>query len=226
MKWLDKMEYEVFKIPRPDITLYLSLPINIVLGLLKDKRGPRLLEPSLIIASYALLPLSCLALSAASFLVGIVYAIPFAGKLAAELAALTPVEIMIHFFSSLWLTLALAALVIAIAYAGPIVLGVVFAALGVFLIVKLVSLCINLKEWMANERDLFKLNPKAYSFHPLQAFNDNYTIDSLKDLKRRYELLNSAVQSGGVLSEKDLRARGKELLALAINLYAKKIINR
>lgn len=37
IKWLDKMEYEVFKIPRPDITLYLSLPINIVLQLLKDR---------------------------------------------------------------------------------------------------------------------------------------------------------------------------------------------
>lgn len=37
MKWLDQMEYEVFGIPRPDITLYLSLPINIVLQLLKDR---------------------------------------------------------------------------------------------------------------------------------------------------------------------------------------------
>ncbi len=38
LKWLDKMEYEVFGIPRPDLTLYLSLPIKIVLELL-DKRG-------------------------------------------------------------------------------------------------------------------------------------------------------------------------------------------
>ena len=38
LKWLDKMEYEVFGIPRPDLTLYLSLPIDIVVELL-DKRG-------------------------------------------------------------------------------------------------------------------------------------------------------------------------------------------
>jgi dTMP kinase len=37
IKWLDEMEYKVFKIPRPDITLYLSLPIEIVLKLLKDR---------------------------------------------------------------------------------------------------------------------------------------------------------------------------------------------
>lgn len=37
LKWLYKMEYEVFKIPRPDLTLYLSLPIDIVLKLLKDR---------------------------------------------------------------------------------------------------------------------------------------------------------------------------------------------
>lgn len=37
MKWLDKMEYEVFNIPRPDITLYLDLPTEIVLKLLKDR---------------------------------------------------------------------------------------------------------------------------------------------------------------------------------------------
>jgi dTMP kinase len=38
LKWLDEMEYEVFKIPRPDLTLYLSLPIQIVFELL-EKRG-------------------------------------------------------------------------------------------------------------------------------------------------------------------------------------------
>ena len=38
MKWLDEMEYGVFKIPRPDITLYLDLPTKIVLELL-DKRN-------------------------------------------------------------------------------------------------------------------------------------------------------------------------------------------
>lgn len=38
LKWLDKMEYEVFGIPRPDVTFYLSLPIKFVLELL-EKRG-------------------------------------------------------------------------------------------------------------------------------------------------------------------------------------------
>ena len=42
MKWLDEMEYKVFKIPRPDITLYLSLPIDIVLQLLKDRDSSKM----------------------------------------------------------------------------------------------------------------------------------------------------------------------------------------
>jgi dTMP kinase len=42
IKWLDEMEYEVFKIPRPDITLYLSLPVNIVLRLLKDRNSSKM----------------------------------------------------------------------------------------------------------------------------------------------------------------------------------------
>jgi dTMP kinase len=42
MKWLDEMEYEVFKIPRPDLTLYLSLPINITLELLKDRDSSKM----------------------------------------------------------------------------------------------------------------------------------------------------------------------------------------
>lgn len=42
MEWLDEMEYEVFKIPRPDITLYLSLPINIILQLLKDRDSSKM----------------------------------------------------------------------------------------------------------------------------------------------------------------------------------------
>jgi len=42
MKWLNEMEYEVFKIPRPDITLYLSLPINIILQLLKDRDSSKM----------------------------------------------------------------------------------------------------------------------------------------------------------------------------------------
>jgi dTMP kinase len=42
MKWLNEMEYEVFKIPKPDITLYLSLPIDIVLQLLKDRDSSKM----------------------------------------------------------------------------------------------------------------------------------------------------------------------------------------
>ncbi|KKP85859.1 hypothetical protein A3B84_01190 [Candidatus Nomurabacteria bacterium RIFCSPHIGHO2_02_FULL_35_13] len=42
IKWLDEMEYEVFKIPRPNITLYLSLPIEIVLRLLKDRDSSKM----------------------------------------------------------------------------------------------------------------------------------------------------------------------------------------
>ncbi|PKL72505.1 dTMP kinase [Candidatus Kuenenbacteria bacterium HGW-Kuenenbacteria-1] len=42
IKWLDKMEYEVFKIPKPDIILYLSLPINIVLKLLKNRESSKM----------------------------------------------------------------------------------------------------------------------------------------------------------------------------------------
>ena len=42
LKWLDQMEYEVFKIPRPDLTLYLSLPIDITLKLLKDRDSSKM----------------------------------------------------------------------------------------------------------------------------------------------------------------------------------------
>jgi dTMP kinase len=42
IKWLDKMEYKVFGIPRPDLTLYLSLPINIVLQLLKTRDSSKM----------------------------------------------------------------------------------------------------------------------------------------------------------------------------------------
>ena len=42
LKWLDKMEYEVFKIPRPDITLYLSLPIDIVLKLIEKRNSSKM----------------------------------------------------------------------------------------------------------------------------------------------------------------------------------------
>ncbi|MEK7081126.1 MAG: deoxynucleoside kinase [Patescibacteria group bacterium] len=42
MKWLDEMEYKVFKIPRPDITLYLDLPVKIILKLLKHRESSRM----------------------------------------------------------------------------------------------------------------------------------------------------------------------------------------
>ncbi|MEI6580727.1 MAG: dTMP kinase [bacterium] len=42
MKWLNEMEYEVFGIPRPDITLYLSLPIDIVLELLEKRSSSKM----------------------------------------------------------------------------------------------------------------------------------------------------------------------------------------
>ena len=37
LKWLDVMEYGVFKIPRPSIVLYLSLPISIVNKLIAER---------------------------------------------------------------------------------------------------------------------------------------------------------------------------------------------
>ncbi len=42
IKWLNQMEYEVFKIPKPDLTLYLNLPINIVLELLKKRESSKI----------------------------------------------------------------------------------------------------------------------------------------------------------------------------------------
>jgi dTMP kinase len=43
IKWLAEMEYKVFKIPAPNLTIYLSLPIKMVLKLIKDRnyRGAR-----------------------------------------------------------------------------------------------------------------------------------------------------------------------------------------
>ncbi|OGJ01486.1 dTMP kinase, partial [Candidatus Nomurabacteria bacterium RIFCSPLOWO2_12_FULL_37_8] len=43
IKWLAEMEYKVFKIPKPNLTIYLSLPIEIVLKLIKkrDYKGAR-----------------------------------------------------------------------------------------------------------------------------------------------------------------------------------------
>ena len=37
MQWLSELEYETFKIPKPDLTVYLSLPIEMVLKLIKDR---------------------------------------------------------------------------------------------------------------------------------------------------------------------------------------------
>ncbi len=37
LKWLAEMEYKVFKIPAPNLTVYLSLPIEMVLKLIKDR---------------------------------------------------------------------------------------------------------------------------------------------------------------------------------------------
>jgi len=42
MKWLEKMEYEVFKVSRPDLTFYLDLPTKIVLQLLKDRESSKM----------------------------------------------------------------------------------------------------------------------------------------------------------------------------------------
>lgn len=37
IEWLDEMEYGVFKIPRPDVVFYLSLPMPIILKLIKER---------------------------------------------------------------------------------------------------------------------------------------------------------------------------------------------
>ncbi|MFA6355074.1 MAG: deoxynucleoside kinase [Candidatus Paceibacterota bacterium] len=42
LNWLDEMEYGVFGLPRPDITLYLSLPIDIVLKLLEERNSSKM----------------------------------------------------------------------------------------------------------------------------------------------------------------------------------------
>jgi len=42
MRWLDDMEHKVFGIPRPNAIFYLSLPINLVLKLLKDRNSSKM----------------------------------------------------------------------------------------------------------------------------------------------------------------------------------------
>src|SRR3989339_23512 len=37
LKWLAEMEYKVFKIPKPDVVFYLSVPIPMVLKLIKER---------------------------------------------------------------------------------------------------------------------------------------------------------------------------------------------
>lgn len=37
LKWLAEMEYEVFKIPKPDAVIYLDVPIPIILKLIKER---------------------------------------------------------------------------------------------------------------------------------------------------------------------------------------------
>ncbi len=37
LKWLDEMEYKVFKIPRPNATFYLSIPLSFTLQLIKER---------------------------------------------------------------------------------------------------------------------------------------------------------------------------------------------
>ncbi len=39
LQWLAQMEYEVFKIPKPDAVFYLSVPIDIALKLIKERNG-------------------------------------------------------------------------------------------------------------------------------------------------------------------------------------------
>lgn len=42
IEWLNEMEYGVFKIPVPDVTFYLSLPIELVLKLLKERDSSKM----------------------------------------------------------------------------------------------------------------------------------------------------------------------------------------
>ncbi|MFA6258839.1 MAG: hypothetical protein WCX79_04050, partial [Candidatus Paceibacterota bacterium] len=39
IKWLDEMEYGVFKIPKPDKVIYLSVPLKTILKLIKERNG-------------------------------------------------------------------------------------------------------------------------------------------------------------------------------------------
>ncbi|MEK7539050.1 MAG: thymidylate kinase [Patescibacteria group bacterium] len=37
IRWLDEMEYKVFKVPRPEAVFYLHVPMNIILKLIKER---------------------------------------------------------------------------------------------------------------------------------------------------------------------------------------------
>lgn len=39
LKWLDVMEFDVFKIPRPDAIMFLNVPIEVTLKLMNERRG-------------------------------------------------------------------------------------------------------------------------------------------------------------------------------------------
>jgi dTMP kinase len=39
LAWLDRLEYEVFALPRPDLTVYLHMPTELSVTLLKEKRS-------------------------------------------------------------------------------------------------------------------------------------------------------------------------------------------
>ena len=41
VQWLEQMEYEENKLPRPDLVIYLHVPVNLALGLLKKKAKVR-----------------------------------------------------------------------------------------------------------------------------------------------------------------------------------------
>ena len=38
IKWLEEMEYGTFKIPKPDIVFYLSVPMKVILALIKERQ--------------------------------------------------------------------------------------------------------------------------------------------------------------------------------------------
>ncbi len=39
LKWLDQMEFEIFKMPKPDIIIYLDVPVSISQNLLQEKKA-------------------------------------------------------------------------------------------------------------------------------------------------------------------------------------------